>query len=277
MEVKVEGLDFDYGDSKVLHGINLTIDRPGLTCVVGPNGVGKSTLIRCLNKLAKPSRGRVTIDGYDLQDISPKTLAKVMGYVPVSSTDLFSLKVYDTIMMGRHPFQSFGRTTDIDDMVVKRSMKMMGIKHLAMRDFNELSAGQTQKVSLARGLAQTPKMLILDEPTSNLDVRHQLQVTERLRELAIKSGMIVLMISHDLNTAAKYADQVIVMSTPGIIYKVGTPCEVFTEDVIRYVYGVDCTVVQDDGRPHIILKKALPDDVVRKLHESDEVFDDDVL
>lgn len=268
MEVRIEDMSFGYGDMRVLHHIDLVIGRPGLVCIVGPNGVGKSTLVRCINKLETPDSGRITVDGIDLREIPSKELAKVMGYVPVASSDIFSMTVFDTVLMGRHPFQSFGRTTDLDRKIAKRSMKMMGVKHLALRGFDELSAGQHQKVAIARGLAQTPRMLILDEPTSNLDVRHQMQVTERLRDLAVSTGMTVLMISHDLNTSAKYADEMIVMALPGVIYSVGTPREVLTETTIRYVYGVDCEVVDDDGRPHVVLKRALPDEAVRDMHRN---------
>ncbi len=268
MEVRIEDMSFGYGDMRVLHHIDLVIGRPGLVCIVGPNGVGKSTLVRCINKLETPDSGRITVDGIDLREIPSKELAKVMGYVPVASSDIFSMTVFDTVLMGRHPFQSFGRTTDLDRKIAKRSMKMMGVKHLALRGFDELSAGQHQKVAIARGLAQTPRMLILDEPTSNLDVRHQMQVTERLRDLAVSTGMTVLMISHDLNTSAKYADEMIVMALPGVIYSVGTPREVLTEATIRYVYGVDCEVVDDDGRPHVVLKRALPDEAVRDMHRN---------
>lgn len=274
MEVRIEDMSFGYGDMRVLHHIDLVIGRPGLVCIVGPNGVGKSTLVRCINKLETPDSGRITVDGIDLREIPSKELAKVMGYVPVASSDIFSMTVFDTVLMGRHPFQSFGRTTDLDRKIAKRSMKMMGVKHLALRGFDELSAGQHQKVAIARGLAQTPRMLILDEPTSNLDVRHQMQVTERLRDLAVSTGMTVLMISHDLNTSAKYADEMIVMALPGVIYSVGTPREVLTEATIRYVYGVDCEVVDDDGRPHVVLKRALPDEAIRDMHRD---FDAELL
>ena len=150
--------------------------------------------------------------------------------------------------------------------IVKRTLNMMGVKQLALRNFDELSAGQHQRVAIARGLAQTTRVLILDEPTSNLDVRHQLQVTELLRDLAISNGMTVVMISHDLNVSAKYADTIIMMALPGVVHMVGTPEEVLTEDTIRYVYGVDCRIIEDEGRPHVILKGARPDDVIREMH-----------
>lgn len=260
MQIKIENMDVGYGSIKVLHDINLTIDRPGLVCILGPNGVGKSTLIKCINRIIRPSAGRVTIDGYDVGEIPLKELAKVMAYVPVTSSDTFSMTVLDTVLMGRHPHQTSGLASGLDLSIARRSLNMMGVSDLAMRKFSELSAGQHQKVAVARCLAQTPRLLILDEPTSNLDVRHQIQVTELLQKLAMKNGMTVLMISHDLNITAKFADQVIMLAKPGVLYKVGTPEEVFTEESIRDVYGVGCRIIDDGGRPHIILGRPADDE-----------------
>lgn len=139
-------------------------------------------------------------------------------------------------------------------------MELLGIDNLAERQFDELSAGQHQKVAIARRLVQETEILILDEPTSNLDVRHQLYVTELLRDIARKKSMIIIMICHDLNVAAKYANQVIVMERPGKIRCVGEPHEVFTEELMKEVYGIECRVIEDMGHPHIILRSALPPD-----------------
>ena len=153
--------------------------------------------------------------------------------------------------------------------IVYGILKSLNITHLAMRNYNELSAGQHQKVSIARGLAQEPRILILDEPTANLDIRHQVKVIELLHDMAHEKGMTVIMISHDLNVAARYADKIIVMSTPGVVYDVGEPHEVITKEMIRYVYGMNCTVVDNEGRPHIILGSALSDEEVYELHRSE--------
>jgi iron complex transport system ATP-binding protein len=181
-----------------------------------------------------------------------KEVAKIVGYVPYTSTDSFPLSVVDTVLMGRSPHNGW-RPDDRDLNIVYNILKMLSIDDLAMRPFNELSAGQHQKVMLARGLAQDPQILLLDEPTSNLDIRHQLEVTGILKELSRAHDLLVVMISHDINIAAKFSDKMVLMKE-GTIFSVGTPAEVVTESNIRDVYGVECEVIDSDGSPHVILK-----------------------
>lgn len=259
LKIEIKDMDFSYGDRKILSDIDLTIDEPGLVCIVGPNGVGKSTLVKCMLGIHKPSSGKVYIDGTDISDMTLKDLSRIMGFVPVTVNEVFSMSVMDTVMMGRFPHQKTGMPSSLDWKIVKRSMNMMGVRHLAMQNFNELSAGQHQKVAVTKGLAQTPRVLILDEPTSNLDAKHQLQVTETLRDIAHEVGMTVIMVSHDLNLSSMYADKVIIMAVPGVIHQVGTPNEVFTKENISRIYGVECEVIDHKGRPHIILERALSD------------------
>lgn len=256
MDIRIKNVEFSYSSVPVLSDISLDIGGPCFVSILGPNGVGKSTLIHCINKILQPSSGAVFIDGKDVKDISIKDLAKDVGYVPYSANDSFPLSVVDTVMMGRHPHARWN-TLDRDLDIVYDTLRMLGISHLAMRQFNELSAGQHQKVMLARGLVQEPEILLLDEPTSNLDIRHQLDVTKMLKRLSEEKGILIVMISHDINIAAKFADKVILMFQ-GRIFDVGTPKEVITEDNLRSVYGVTSEIVDDDGRPHVILKDALP-------------------
>ncbi|MDD2626775.1 MAG: ABC transporter ATP-binding protein [Methanomethylophilus sp.] len=256
MQLKINNVEFGYSSVPVLNDISLDLAGPKFVSILGPNGVGKSTLIHCINKILTPNSGSVFIDGKDVKNITIKELAKQVGYVPYSASDTFPLTVVDTVLMGRHPHSKWG-SLDKDLDIVYDTLKMLGISHLAMRPFNELSAGQHQKVMLARGLVQEPQVLLLDEPTSNLDVRHQLDVTKMLKQLSVDRQILIIMISHDINIAAKYADEIILMYQ-GRIYDVGAPAEVITENNLRVVYGVTSKVIDDNGRPHVILEDAVP-------------------
>ncbi len=251
-ELILDKVTFGYSDERdIFTDIDLRIDKPQLLTILGPNGVGKSTLIHCINRILHPRSGKVMLDGTDVADYPTKELAKMIGYVPCSSGTTFPMSVADTVMMGRYP-HSGSRRTEKDLRIVYNSLSMLGIEDLAMRSFAELSAGQHQKVMLARGLAQESEILLLDEPTSNLDIKHQMNVTRLLKELADKRGMIVVMICHDLNIASRYSDR-IVMLHEGRIFADGTPDKVLTAENIESVYGVSCQVVEFEGRPHVML------------------------
>ncbi len=257
MRMELKNVSFAYKSSQtpVLHDINLVLEEPGLYCIVGPNGVGKSTMVKCMNRILKPTSGQVLLNDVDIQDMKLKEIAEHIGYVPVQTQDVFSMPVIDAILLGRQKANKW-KTTDEDLEIAARVMKMMGIQDLAMRGFNHLSAGQHQKVAIARGLVQQPEMLILDEPTANLDVKHQVYVSELLRAMAIEENMIVLMISHDLNIAAKYAHEIIVMEH-GTVVDVGTSKDIITEDLVARVYEVECKIEDDEGRPHVVLGSVL--------------------
>lgn len=252
-EVSINGLSFGYtDDTLILDGISLSIANPQLVSIIGPNGVGKSTLIHCINRILSPTKGTVLIDGLDVKDYKARDLAKKAGYVPYAASDSFPMTVVDTVLMGRNPHHKWKSLHD-DMVVVEESMRMMDISDLAMRNFNELSAGQHQRVMLARGIAQEPQILLLDEPTANLDIRHQMDVIRLLKKLSQEKKIIVIMISHDLNLASKYSDNIIMLYDKGV-YAVGTPEQVITADNIRHVYGVDSKIEIHEGRPFMVFE-----------------------
>jgi len=251
MKLNLRNVEFSYASVPVLEDICLNIEDAQLVSIIGPNGVGKSTLIHCMNNILTPGKGTVLIDDTEVVNIGVKELAKQIGYVPYSAHNSFPLSVVDTVLMGRHPHNSW-KTTKRDLQIVYETLGLLEIEHLAMRPFNELSAGQHQKVMLARGIAQEPKILLLDEPTANLDIRHQMEATRTLKELVDSRDMLIVMISHDLNLASTYSDNVIMMHE-GRIFAVGTPSEVISEENLRMVYGVDSDIVDVKGRPHVIL------------------------
>lgn len=258
MDISMKDVAFGYEGGErnlVLGGITLDIREPQVVSILGPNGVGKSTLIHCINKILSPTGGTVLYDGKDVSDYSLKDVAKRIGYVPCTSSDTFPLTVVDTVLLGRHPHAGW-KTTDEDLEIVYDVLEKLNIQDLAMRYFNELSAGQHQKVMLARGLVQRPQVLLLDEPTSNLDIKHQLGISRTLRQISHSDGILVIMISHDLNIAARYSDNVVLMSG-GRIYAVGTPGEVLTVENIEHVYGVKSRIIDDGGSPYIILRDEL--------------------
>ena len=251
MEIKLENLSFSYGSTPIFKDINLVIDKPELVCILGPNGAGKSTLMHCMNKLQTPTSGTVYLDGKDLASYSLKELAKLVSFVPHSEDTTFSMTVLDTVLMGRMPHTGTIMSQE-DVLIAAENIKLLGMQDFAMHGFDELSAGQHQKVMIARSLTQEPKVMLLDEPTANLDVKFQMLVMRLLRDVARLKGITVVTICHDLNVTSMYADRV-VMLYDHRIYADGTPREVLTVDNIRTLYGIECQIIDIQGRPHIAL------------------------
>ena len=250
MEIRIEDMVFSYSSTPVLDDICLDIKEAQFVSILGPNGVGKSTLIHCINKILDPTSGMVFLDGKNVKEYSLKEMAQKVGYVPYVSSDTFPLSVVDTILLSRHPHAGW-KTSDEDLEIVYDTMTKLGIEDLAMRPFNELSAGQHQRVMIARGLAQMPELLMLDEPTSNLDIYHQLYTMKLLHDLAHERNMTVLVICHDLNVAAKFSDRVI-MFCKGRVHSDGPVEEILTAKTIRDVYGVTSDIIEVDDHPYVI-------------------------
>jgi len=251
----VKGLSFGYGEKTIIQSIDLNLEYGKLVCIIGPNGVGKSTLVKCLNRVLEPDEGIVTIDEEEISRMRLIEIARRIGYVPVASNEVFRMNVLEAVLLGRHPHQKPGsRSVDIE--IAYEALEMVDMQDYAMNGTDELSAGQKQRVAIAKGLAQMPKILILDEPTANLDPKHQIKVTKLLKKVTRDRGISVIMVSHDLNIASRFADSIVVMAPPGIIRAIGSPEDVITKEIIDSVYDLDCEVIRFDGRPHVILRDA---------------------
>ena len=249
MRLQIRNLRFSYGSAEILRDINLELNSSEVLGIVGPNGTGKSTLLRCIDRILIPE-GEVLLDGQEISGMSRVEIAKRIGYVPQSMTGVFPATVFDMVLLGRRPHLSW-RSSEEDIDKVLEMLDLMDIKDLAMRNFNETSGGQQQKVLIARALAQDVDILLLDEPTSNLDIKHQLEVMEILTELSKTKGISVMMAIHDLNLASRYSDRIIMLNGGGIRDE-GDPASVLTAENIRSVYGVDVVVRNEDGKPYMI-------------------------
>lgn len=250
--ISVRDLCMSYEGRPVWEHLSLDITEPGLVCLLGPNGSGKSTLVKCIDGILRPTGGSVSLDGSDIAMMDVRDLARKVTYVPQSSNEAFSMTVMDTVLMGRYPHTGY-RSTVRDLEIASECLKLVGLDELAMRDVDELSGGQHQGVMIARGLAQEPEIMLLDEPTSNLDIKHQVDIMRLLRDIAHGRGIIVIVVSHDLNIASRFSDRMIFLND-GAVFADGPPCEVMTGENIETVYGVSTDIVDVDGRPYAIVR-----------------------
>ncbi len=255
MKLKVMDVEFGYASTPILRGVNLELAKSEVLSIVGPNGAGKSTLIRCINRILNPQKGCIHLDGSDIFQMTRMQIARQLGYIPQSDHQSFPATVFDVVLMGRRPHIGW-RSGRCDKEKVLDVLQMLNIEQLAMRDVNEISGGQRQKVLIARALAQEPDVLLLDEPTSNLDIRHQLEVMDAIRTLVAEKNISAIMAIHDLNLGSRYSDRMIMLKK-GVIAAAGRPFSVLTEDNIKQVYGVDAAVKEEDGLPYVVPKSPI--------------------
>ncbi|MGC9444165.1 MAG: ABC transporter ATP-binding protein [Candidatus Methanospirareceae archaeon] len=252
--LKIKDLAFSYASAPVLAGVSLEVGTKEITAVLGPNGAGKSTLLKCIDRILQPQHGSILLEGEEISQMSRLELAKKIGYIPQSIAQAFSITVFDAVLMGRRPHISW-RTSEQDTEKVLHTLELLHIEHLAMRDINELSGGQMQQVFIARALVQEPDVLLLDEPTSNLDIRHQLEVMHTVKSIVRKKEISAIMAIHDLNLAARFADKIVLMNGGGIL-SVGNPATVITPENIRLVFKVDADVYEKEGKLHVVPLRA---------------------
>ena len=235
-------------DVPVLKGVGFPAAAGRLACILGPNGSGKTTLLRCLMGQLAPSSGTTQLDGRDLRRYAPRELAKLLAYVPQSPQSAFAFTVAELVRMGRFAHTgALGLTGPADRAVVKLAMEMTGVAHLGGRTLGELSGGEAQCAMIARALAQQPAVMLLDEPTSHLDVRNQLTIHRMMQRLARDWGMAVVCVSHDVNLAARFADELVLMRD-GHVLAAGPPRETVRADVLGEVYDVAIELIDAPSR-----------------------------
>lgn len=241
MRVEFDDVTVVLGGTEVVHGASLTVEPGTVVGLVGPNGSGKSSLLRTLYRAVRPSRGTVRIDGADVRTLSGRQHARQVAVMLQDPHTDFDLSVHEVVLLGRAPHHaSFGRDTADDLRIAEDAMRRTGIEDLAGRMVATLSGGQRQRVMLARALTQQSPVLVLDEPSNHLDIRHQLELMSTVRGL----GRTVIAALHDLNLAAQYCDRVVVLDA-GTVVADGPPAVSFTPELIQAVFGVEARVLED--------------------------------
>jgi iron complex transport system ATP-binding protein len=249
-----DGLHLRYESVVVAEDLDVQIPRGSLTMIIGPNGCGKSTLLKALARMLKPERGTVLLDGADIRSEPTKAVARRLGLLPQSPIAPDGITVADLVSRGRYPYQQLLRQWSRDDeLIVNEAMAATGVSHFAQRAVDELSGGERQRVWLAMVLAQQTQTLLLDEPTTYLDLAHQLDVLELCETVRASRDMTIVVVMHELNLAIRYADHLIVMRG-GKVQAVGDPGEIVTEDLIEKTFGLPCRIAEDPetGKPMVI-------------------------
>ena len=259
MTLEVRGLKYTYGKYLVLDGVDLPIVDGEVIGILGPNGCGKTTLLKNLNKNLEPTGGCVMLDGESMADLSKKEIAREIAVVPQTNEIRFAFTVRDIVAMGRMPFQGMmGAPSGEDERIVDEAIRRTGLSKHVDRHINTMSGGERQRVIIARAIAQTPKYLLMDEPTLHLDISMQFDALNLVHKLSRETGLTVVIVSHDLGMVARYCDR-IVMIHDHKVHCVGTPEEVLTPENMRTVFNVDAELVFDEkiGKNTVMLHDSL--------------------
>ena len=246
-----------YNNFEILKGVSFNIEKGDFAGIIGPNGSGKTTLLRTATKIIKPFKGDIFLEEKNLGNIPLKELATVMAVVPQDTVFMFPFRVIDVVLMGRIPYiNRFGFESRKDLKIALEALEFVDGLHLKDRFIDELSGGERQRVIIAKALTQEPRILFLDEPTTHLDINHQVQIFGLLRKMNKESGLTIVAILHDLNLASDYCDKLILMDN-GAIKRKGAPVEVLDYKIIEEVYKTVVIVKENPltSRPHVFLMK----------------------
>ncbi|HMM22738.1 MAG TPA: ABC transporter ATP-binding protein [Selenomonadales bacterium] len=254
--LSAENLSVGFGQKVIIHNLSLAVEKGEILSVVGPNGSGKSTLLKALSRNLKPQSGAVRLDGRSIQSFSAQKLACQMAILHQGSRSPADLTVRDLVEHGRFPYQHWWRGRKEEDRkIVEWALEQTGLRDLAARQVSTLSGGEQQRAWIAMALAQKPRLLLLDEPTTYLDIAHQLEILELIVHLNREQGISIIMVLHDMNYAARYSDTVAVLRQ-GKLYAAGAPAEIITPAMLREVFGVEADIWLDgQGRPVCFAQK----------------------
>ena len=257
MSLKAKNISFSYKKGPlILDSVSLELSPGTMTALVGQNGSGKSTLLKCINGILTPAEGHLIWESENLLSLSPRERSRIMSYVPQTIPDSLSFRVFDVVLMGRRPYANWMRwgVRSSDRKKIFSTLERLGLEDFCFRNYSELSGGQQQKVLIARALVQEPRLLIMDEPTSNLDLRHQQDILNLLKKTASETGISVLLSAHDLNLVMNYADRLEMLRAGRILHS-GPVDKVLTSENIREIFEVDTHVGHYKGTPFVLLNR----------------------
>ena len=252
--LSAEHLQTGYEKKVIVEDMTITIPDHKISVIIGSNGCGKSTLLKTFARLLQPMKGSILLDGKGYGELHAKRLAQILGLLPQSPLVPEGVKVSDLVSRGRYPYQTTFRGMSKEDYAaVDEAMEMMGVTQFADRNVDELSGGQRQRVWIAMALAQQTDILFLDEPTTYLDITYQVEILDLLTELNRRRSTTIVMVLHDLNLSARYADYLFAVKN-GSLAAQGTPAEVITEELIKNIFNLDCQVIHDpiSGSPMVV-------------------------
>tara|TARA_Y100001968_G_scaffold53914_1_gene44995 strand:+ start:378 stop:1202 length:825 start_codon:yes stop_codon:yes gene_type:complete len=259
--LEVENLSYSWGTNEVFRNINFTVENNKVIAILGKNGVGKTTLLKCINRILKPISGSVRIDSKDISSLDLVELSKMVSYVPQSIMSNFPMEVFDVVLLGRRPHINW-TIGDTDREKVSETLRFFNLQDFAFRNFNQLSGGERQRVIVAKAVSQDSSIFLMDEPTSDLDLKNQIEIMKKIKHLVSDSGngKAAIIAIHDINIAARFADSIFLLDK-GEIRAKGTPEEVLTEKNIEQVFGVTSEVIPKTRKDpmRILIKDELND------------------